>query len=68
MKTSSAALESEKESLLEAAASATLKIAELEAAIISKTEDHSSAIDTHANEAKNLKQTIEDANLRMVAL
>ena len=59
LKTSSASLESEKDRTLEDVATATQKIAELEAEIISKTEDHTSAftsaVDSHSNEAKNLK-------------
>lgn len=55
LKTTSAALDSEKDRALQDVASATQKIAELEAAIISKTEDHTAAVDSHSNEAKNLK-------------
>ena len=62
LKTSSAALESEKDRTLAEIATATQKIAELEAEIIAKAEDHTSAIDNHSSEAKNLRQNIEDAN------
>ena len=55
LKTSSAGLEAEKESISAEAASAALKITELEAELTSKTEDHAAAVDSHSNEAKNLK-------------
>tara|TARA_B110000285_G_scaffold189065_1_gene215557 strand:- start:85 stop:291 length:207 start_codon:yes stop_codon:yes gene_type:complete len=62
LKTSLASLESEKDRTLEELSSTTQKIAELEAESIAKAEDHTSAIDNHSSEAKNLRQNIEDAN------
>lgn len=55
LKTSSASLESEQDRALAEIASATEKIAELEAVLIAKTGDHTSAVEDHQNEAKNLK-------------
>ena len=68
LKTSSASLEAERDKLLEEMANATQKITDLDSKLLAKTEDHTTAIDNHANEAKTLKSTIEEGIRGLVAL